>query len=47
MTRGLNLIVSDSSSMTSRQARLRKRLIPSTPCMLQGFVTSSGPMNIS
>jgi len=27
--------------------RFRNRLMPSTPCMLQGFVSSIGPMNIS
>ena len=35
------------SSMISRQTRLRKRDTPSTPRMFQGFIASSGPMNIS
>ncbi len=36
-----------SSSIISRQTRARKRETPSTPFMLQGFICSSGPMNIS
>ncbi len=35
------------SSITSRQTRARNRATPSTPVMLQGFICSSGPINIS
>ncbi len=40
-------MVSARSSMMSRQTRFKKPNTPLTPCMLQGFAASSGPMNIS
>ena len=47
LTAGLIRISSASSFTIIRQARLRNRLMPSTPNILQGLVASSGPMNIS
>ncbi len=45
-------VASSSRSSTiapqiSRQARFRKRNVPSTPRVFHGFTCSSGPMNIS
>ena len=49
-----SLILADNSHspawlsvMSKRQTRARKRATPSTPRVLQGFICSSGPINIS
>ena len=46
-TCGASVIPSARSSTTRRQQRSRNPRTPPTPAVLQGFVASSGPMNIS
>ena len=41
------LLRSARSSMINRHTRFKKPNTPLTPCMLQGFAASRGPMNIS